>query len=716
MKKILFLSIAVIVCSMSFSQTPNYFPKFSDTTGTLNNSIIYQSPALPYWIGLGTTLPEALLDINGTDFSILKLRNNDTTLSDFSSVLIDFHVSSLDPLAQIGYFKSNVLDFSGGIVFNTTFGRRMFESMRLTDDGKLGLGTANPFARFQIGENWYFDDSDGNKTIGVNQLMVHDTMLQILRDGEGELETRLGGPKLIFTADGEIVLETDGIRDADMAMELINLVRDTMGGGLIIHDNLDDNLNLNGLRIARSGQVQMNTARVNTLELGSGFTFMDVDGDKIIGFCQQQAVLELLRGDTLGMETEINTSQLRFAKNGDIMFETMPSVLQQSHVNPGDSLEIITPSNEIKGLTLSKAGQVGVGVSNPDAMFQVGNNFRVDEIEDGIRLEFGGGEKSGGGRPFDPNDKITATIDFLDRAQLPTLDILVNKKPVFSADEFGNVIIGRETGVSFSECIKLQVFNKTENCAIARFFNNYGADLNIYGKGNTATIRNEKAGKGLTLETTTTNSTTNTNQLYLGTDGNVGIGTSSPSVPLHVVGNTLIDGFLTINTSHLTFGNVAGGVINFGVGSGDLDFRSLPSGGGQHNQLMKLTYDGRLLIGTTDAPSGYKLSVNGKMIAEGYICKLYSEWPDFIFNEDYKLKSLSEVEKFIKKNKHLPDVPSAKEVKENGIDIGEMNVILLQKIEELTIYTIEQQKLIETLLNNQTEHQKKIEELQKKLK
>jgi len=68
-----------------------------------------------------------------------------------------------------------------------------------------------------------------------------------------------------------------------------------------------------------------------------------------------------------------------------------------------------------------------------------------------------------------------------------------------------------------------------------------------------------------------------------------------------------------------------------------------------------------------------------------------------VFDKNYRLLTLKEVEEFIKENHHLPDVPSEKEVAENGIDVEEMDGILLKKIEELTLYIIEQNKEIESL-------------------
>lgn len=98
--------------------------------------------------------------------------------------------------------------------------------------------------------------------------------------------------------------------------------------------------------------------------------------------------------------------------------------------------------------------------------------------------------------------------------------------------------------------------------------------------------------------------------------------------------------------------------------------------------------------------SGYNLFVGGGILTEEIRVNLRngsSLWADYVFHKDYALKSLPEVEKFIADNGHLPNVPSAKEVKENGIELGEMAKIQQEKIEELTLYLIEQNKAIEEL-------------------
>lgn len=82
--------------------------------------------------------------------------------------------------------------------------------------------------------------------------------------------------------------------------------------------------------------------------------------------------------------------------------------------------------------------------------------------------------------------------------------------------------------------------------------------------------------------------------------------------------------------------------------------------------------------------------------------------PDYVFKKDYKLRSLKEIEEYIEKNKHLPEVPSAEQMSKDGVDLAKMNMILLKKIEELHLYTIEQNKKLE-------EQNKKIEKLEKKV-
>jgi len=99
---------------------------------------------------------------------------------------------------------------------------------------------------------------------------------------------------------------------------------------------------------------------------------------------------------------------------------------------------------------------------------------------------------------------------------------------------------------------------------------------------------------------------------------------------------------------------------------------------------------GNVGIGTSN-PGAYKLAVKGTIGAQK-VKVTQSGWADFVFEPDYSLPSLAELETFIHTNKHLPDMPTEEEVASEGLDLGEMNKKLLQKIEELTLYLIEENK------------------------
>jgi hypothetical protein len=111
---------------------------------------------------------------------------------------------------------------------------------------------------------------------------------------------------------------------------------------------------------------------------------------------------------------------------------------------------------------------------------------------------------------------------------------------------------------------------------------------------------------------------------------------------------------------------------------------------------------GNVGIGTSPDPN-YKLAVDGNIVAEEVRVALKANWPDYVFKKDYKLPTLIEVEKFIKQNGHLKNIPSAGETEKNGISIGDMNSKLLRKVEELTLYIIDQEKKINKLSNDNRE-------------
>jgi hypothetical protein len=212
--------------------------------------------------------------------------------------------------------------------------------------------------------------------------------------------------------------------------------------------------------------------------------------------------------------------------------------------------------------------------------------------------------------------------------------------------------------------------------------------------------------------------TTGTNNLLYTTTGNVSVGSStiqggysssdrvievvSPSTPAGTgsylsLKNGTDAMFLSLNSLYPS-GFYWPGTKTFGF---FVNSTSIPS--------LLLQKNGAVSIGTTLNPVGYKLAVNGKIIAEELRVQLPTAWPDYVFGRDYKLPTLQEVEKQILDKGHLVNIPSADEVKANGIAVGEMNKLLLEKVEELTLYAIEQNKISE-------KQSKEIEELKAMVK
>ncbi len=113
-------------------------------------------------------------------------------------------------------------------------------------------------------------------------------------------------------------------------------------------------------------------------------------------------------------------------------------------------------------------------------------------------------------------------------------------------------------------------------------------------------------------------------------------------------------------------------------------------------ESLSVLADGNVGIGVSTPR--FKLEVNGTIHAKEVRID-NNNWPDYVFSKDYRLPSLPEVERHIETHQHLPGIPSAGEVEKNGIGLGEMNAKLLQKIEEITLYMIQQQKEIESLKN-----------------
>jgi hypothetical protein len=200
----------------------------------------------------------------------------------------------------------------------------------------------------------------------------------------------------------------------------------------------------------------------------------------------------------------------------------------------------------------------------------------------------------------------------------------------------------------------------------------------------------------------------NGTHIYNSNAGNVGIGYNSPGTLLDVAKNMTEP---TISVRNL--GGPGGATFRmydqlsgvewkfkvtntggFKIRDNSFGFDVIQVEANSAANVIYINAAGNVGIGTSNP--GEKLAVNGNIKCRQVEVTL-SGWSDFVFEDDYSLMSLAEVDAFIKKNKHLPGVPSAREVISNGNNLGEMDAVLLQKIEELTLYMIELKKENEEL-------------------
>ncbi len=196
-------------------------------------------------------------------------------------------------------------------------------------------------------------------------------------------------------------------------------------------------------------------------------------------------------------------------------------------------------------------------------------------------------------------------------------------------------------------------------------------------------------------------------RLFIGHNGNVGIGTTSPNAKLDIkaaTGDIMVLETTSAINNVMRFKNqgIENGAIYSLAGQDDFYIRATNPTGKlilQNAGSISMILDENQRVGIGTANPTYKLSVAGTISCGELIVEDVTGWADFVFEDDYSLMSLKDLDKYIQTNKHLPEIPTTAEVEENGISVGEMNTKLLQKIEELTLYTIQQQNLI----NNQQE-------------
>lgn len=206
--------------------------------------------------------------------------------------------------------------------------------------------------------------------------------------------------------------------------------------------------------------------------------------------------------------------------------------------------------------------------------------------------------------------------------------------------------------------------------------------------------------------------------LFLGRDGSmvqIGNSTLVPGTKLYITSGSDLD-LTDANSGFLVLGSI--GSTNIAMDNNEIQARNNESAANltlQHNGgavhigngafenyhhlgvTGNAVVTGNMRVGTAALPGGYSFGVDGKIICTEVMVRLVANWPDYVFSDNYQLKSLQEVERFIKQHKHLPGIPAATDLENNGLTLGAMQKLQMEKIEELTLYVIDLEKKISKL-------------------
>lgn len=350
---------------------------------------------------------------------------------------------------------------------------------------------------------------------------------------------------------------------------------------------------------------------------------------------------------------------------------------------------------------IEATGNVGIGTTTPSNKLTVNGFIKAEGSDGRLMLE---------------NASVTTSVYLRNRGLTGQrkLEFLYGTSTKMVLDNNGNLGIGTTNpneklhivGSSLFENnsgfgIKLNGYNGIESTGEPHWLhiNRYSNDNVSFGHNSISNVYMVKGG------------------------GKVGIGTTNPNSKLEIVDNTsnignYSDGSLQIAGSNNVIGFVGQSNLNPSFNRWGIKLRETKDGDfsihsySTNTTRFIINSFGDIGIGTINPDA--KLAVNGKIHTKEVKVDLIG-WSDFVFESEYKLPTLRDVEKHIKEKGHLKDIPSAKEVAKNGIYLGKMNSKLLQKIEELTLYTIAQEKKIEKVKKANESLATKFLELRKRL-
>ncbi len=400
----------------------------------------------------------------------------------------------------------------------------------------------------------------------------------------------------------------------------------------------------NDLTVNTSGEVGIGTANpLGQLHLApyTGDNLVIRDGDGIIQFTKPPTTIGGV-DEKKGFMQLTDTDDLRLGTNSANNFG-----------------KVIMRTNGIDHVTLDPAGEVGIGTPSPLA-----------------KLHIVGGGDAGTGFGNNGFIMLGETTSNASNMVIDNNEIVARSGVVagtlFLQNNGGDLSIGARTTINANgEALKINGVNPFiqlyQNGVAKSFIQQSSNDLRVGVNGGNLTL-----------------------------DGvNVGVGTNAPVSKFHVAGRGLFRGageVLAIDgTSNPNIGFYNNGTFKSFISQSASELYI-----GVNNANLRFDAP-QIIVGGGVAANGYKLSIRGKIICEEMKVQLTGSWPDYVFDANYKRRTLTELGDFIKTNRHLPNIPPAAEIEKGGFDVGDMQKRMMEKIEELTLYILDQQKQIDEL-------------------
>jgi hypothetical protein len=613
-------------------------------------------------IGIGTTNPTSRLHVNG-DIKFESFKN--TALKD--SILTTDSLGNLQfvkmPIAQLT--DSSKWAYLGNNIYNK-------------NGGNVGIGTTNPTSKFQVNGSVRFDtyrnnavgdsvlttDSLGNlrlTRIATNTVTDSSKWAysgnNIYNKNFGFVGIGVVNPTAKLHTSGSVRLESYGNNNTEDSV----LVTDINGNLKLKSLSTFSNINLNASFTATNGLTKLG----NTVALGdslrrtteinlNGYDF-SFGGNGNIGFGTPNPTAQLHLTKGLRLEQFRNTfsqdSVLTTDINGNVVFRYIPLVANNNSTGTYQFINGLTNYND----SVFLGGKLNDNVS-----------FNLDSIYD-FSIN------SGRNKVLNANHNGNIGIGTI--------------APNFKVDILGNLNLGFDNSSTsgYSSKLYFGANAATDALWLAKFAGaNSEAHLRV-NLGSAASNNKFSIGNA--------SGSSWKSAFEVNANGNVSIGTTQ-STSLFSVDSThgvklSIGNLNWSKTAILTTTSLDG------IDYTDITVPSLSS----NNARLRLSSTGGIGIGVDVIDTAYSLMVKGKIKSKGLKVQT-SGWADYVFNNNYKLNSLEYLEAYVNKNKHLPEIPTANEVIRDGVDVGDMQVKLLKKVEELTLYIIEQNKRINELEKN----------------